>query len=202
MPYNYKINLMKQNLILCTLTAFLSLQSCAYKTVSVRYDGRLVERYQIDRKTNERHGFYRLYHSNRKVALEHTYNQGKLNGIERIYHENGALAGTLALKEGKYHGHFTYYYIDGTVKQQGYYRDDKIVGDLTSYYRNGRIKESIKMHNNTEDGPFRLYSDNGVLIKQGNYITIDDEAVEDGLLYEYDPQTMKMLSKKRCREGY
>lgn len=190
--------LIKLSLLYCVI----ALHSCAYQTIGVRYEGRLVERYQIDRKTKERHGFYKLYHSNRKVALEHNYLQGKLDGVEKIYHENGALAGILPLKDGKYDGHFTYYYINGSIKQDGYYKEDKIKGDLSSYHRNGKLKEIVRMIDNEENGPFRTYSKNGVLIKQGNYRSNGEEALEHGLIYEYDPESMRLLSKKICKDGY
>ena len=178
------------------------LQSCAHKTISVRYEGRLVERYQIDRKTQERDGFYNLYHSNKKIALQHHYQQGKLDGVEKIYHETGALAGVLPLKNGQYDGHFSYYYIDGTTKQKGYYKNDKINGYLSTYYRNGRLKETVKMVDNKENGPFRLYNNTGVLVKTGNYILLEDKVLEQGLIYEYDPISRRLLAKKRCKEGY
>ncbi len=194
------MTILKTSSIIILLTG---LFACQTQNVTIRYEGRVVERYQVDRKTKVRNGYYRVYHSNRKVALEHTYVNGELEGIEKIYHENGAISGLLPMKDGKYDGHFTYYYLDGSVKQKGYYKNDKITGDLTSYYRNGQTKECVRMENNLEEGPFREYSVDGILIKQGNYTSLDgQEALEHGLIYEYDPTTMKLLNKKRCSQGY
>jgi antitoxin component YwqK of YwqJK toxin-antitoxin module len=182
----------------------LALYSCKVKTVTVRYEGRVVERYQALRKTNIRHGFYEIYHDNGNLALEHNYVDGELDGVERIYHENGALSAILPLKDGDYQGHFTYYYLDGTIKQRGYYKNDVLTGELCNYYSNGQTQKCVMMEGNTEQGDFREYSENGVLTRKGSYVSMfgDKEGLEDGLVYEYHPETMKLLNKKRCKDGF
>lgn len=181
-----------------------SFYSCTTKTIIVRYEGRIVERYQVLYKSNLRHGFYRIYHENGNLALEHTYKDGQLDGVETIYHEDGSLAGVLALEGGKYQGSFVYYHPEGGVKQNGYYKNDKLEGLLCSYYKNGKLKECVTVKNNVENGPFREYASNGALIRQGNYISLlgDEEGLEDGLLYEYDAESRKLMLKKRCKEGF
>lgn len=181
-----------------------SFYSCTTTTIVVRYEGRIVERYQVLNKPNLRHGYYRIYHENGNLALEHTYNHGQLDGAEKIYHEDGSLAGLLSLQNGKYQGPFVYYHPEGGVKQNGYYKNDKLEGLLCSYYASGKLKECVTVKNNVEQGPFREYAPNGALVRQGNYISLlgDEEGLEDGLLYEYDPETLKLIVKKRCKEGF
>jgi hypothetical protein len=196
---------MKQQIkILLGLWLVLCLYSCQSKVVTVRYEKRVVERYQVLTKSNVRHGYYKVYHDNGNVALEHTYNHGVLDGAERIYHEDGSLSGNLSLKNGNYEGPFVYYHPEGTVKQKGYYKKDVLGGELCSYYVNGKLKECVTMKNNMEQGAFREYAANGVLVRQGNYISIlgDKEGLEDGLIYEYDSETRQLLLKKRCKEGF
>lgn len=180
------------------------LYSCQTKVVTVRYKKRVVERYQVLTKSNVRHGYYKVYHDNGNVALEHTYNHGALNGVETIFHEDGSLSGKLALENGSYEGPFVYYHPEGTVKQKGYYRKGAMDGDLCSYYVDGTLKECVTMRNNVEQGPFREYAANGVLIRKGNYVSIlgDQEGLEDGLIYEYDSETRQLMVKKRCKEGF
>lgn len=182
----------------------LCLYSCQTKVVTVRYEGRVVERYQVLTKSNVRHGYYKVYHDNGNIALEHTYEHGSLNGSEKTYHEDGSLSGNLALKNGNYEGPFIYYHPEGTIKQKGYYEKDALYGQLCSYYTSGTLKECVTMRDNMEQGSFREYAENGVLIRQGNYISIlgDQEGLEDGLIYEYDSETRKLMAKKRCKEGF
>jgi len=182
----------------------LCLYSCQTKVVTVRYEKRVVERYQVLTESNVRHGYYKVYHNNGNVALEHSYNHGALDGVEKIFHEDGSLSGNLMLKNGKYEGFFTYYYPEGMIKQKGYYRANVMDGELCSYYMDGRLKECVTMKNNMEQGPFREYAPNGVLVREGRYRSIlgDKEGLEDGLVYEYDSETRQLLAKKRCKEGF
>lgn len=190
--------------ILLGLWLALCLHSCQTKVVTVRYDKRVVERYQVLTQSNVRHGYYKLYHNNGNIALEHTYNHGALSGLEKIFHEDGSLSGILRIKNGKYEGPFTYYHSEGMVQQKGYYKENVMDGELCSYYPDGTLKECVTMKNNVEHGPFREYASNGVLLRQGNYVSImgDKEGLEDGLIYEYDPETRQLKVKKRCKEGF
>lgn len=178
--------------------------SCKVKTITVYYEKQLVERYQVLAKSNIRHGFYKVYHDNGNLALEHHYEQGKIHGIEKIYHEDGALSGVLQLENGKYQGPFVYYYPEGVLKQKGYYHNDALEGKLYTYHNNGQLKECVTIRNNMEQGEFQEYSEKGVLVREGNYVSIlgDEEGLEEGLIYEYDPETRQLLRKKRCREGF
>lgn len=182
----------------------LCLYSCQTKVVTVLYEKRVVERYQVLTKSNVRHGYYKLYHDNGNLALKHTYNHGALDGAETIYHEDGSLSGDLMLENGKYKGPFVYYHPEGTVQQKGYYKENVIDGELCSYYVDGTLKECVTMKNSVEQGRFREYAPNGVLVREGYYVSIlgDEEGLEDGLIYEYDSETRKLKSKKRCKEGF
>lgn len=190
--------------ILLGFSLMLSFYSCKTKVVTVRYEGRVVERYEVIRKSNLRHGFYNVYHDNGALALEHNYIKGQLDGLEKIYHEDGSLSGVLNLKDGKYDGAFKYYHPNGALKQEGYYKQDKIIGLLYSYHDNGKLKEVVTMKNNMEDGPFRNYDRSGILVKKGNYVSLygEEEGMENGWLYEYNPETMKLVEKKICEEGF
>lgn len=180
------------------------LHSCQTKVVTVHYEKRVVERYQVLTKPNVRHGYYKLYHNNGNIALEHTYNHGALNGVEKIFHEDGSLSGVLQLKNGKYEGPFVYYHPEGTVQQKGYYKNNNMEGELCSYYVDGTLKECVTMKKNVEEGAFREYAPSGVLVRKGNYISIlgDKEGLEEGLIYEYDSETRELKVKKRCKEGF
>jgi len=185
---------------LCLLTSFFS---CKLQTITVRQEGKLSERYQVIRKSKEKHGFHKVFYPNRKVAIEETYVKGQLDGPVYTYYENGQLESVVQTKAGTFDGDFIYYYEDGTIKQTGEYKDDKIVGQLYTYYANGQLKEMVTMENSDENGPFREYAKDGVLTAQGHYVSLGERtALEQGLLYVYDPQSRKLLKKMRCRQGF
>lgn len=176
--------------------------ACQLKTITVRENGQLQERYKVNRKTKQKEGFNYLYHSNKKIALEEYYENGVQQGVVKTYHPNGNLESIAYTKDGEYTGAFEYYYPDGTLKQKGFYSNNQINGDLTTYYPNGQIKEVVRIKDNNEEGPFREYSATGILTAQGRYITNGEmTALEQGLLYIYNDSTGYLSKKMRCRTG-
>ncbi len=186
-------------LLLITVVCF---SACQIKTVRVRDQGKLIEKYQINRKTKEKEGYAKSFYDNKKIAIVEYYKNGLLDGTITSYYPDGSTQSTTIATAGKYEGDFRYYYEDGTLKQKGIHRNDKIEGNLTSYYPNGQIKEVVWIRANDENGPFREYNQAGVLTAQGNYVTVGEAtALEDGLLYLYDKETGKLEKKMRCKEG-
>lgn len=192
---HYKISLSCLFLVLC-------FSACQFKTIRIRENGRLQERYKINRKTAQKEGFNYLYHSNKKIAVEEYYENGVQQGAVKTYYSDGTLESIAYVKDGDYMGRFEYYYPDGKLKQTGFYANNQINGDLTSYYPNGQIKEVVRIKDNHEIGPFREYSPKGILTAQGSYITNGEmEALEQGLLYMYNDSTGRLSKKMRCRAG-
>jgi antitoxin component YwqK of YwqJK toxin-antitoxin module len=195
---------MKSQFNNCGYILFLGLffSACSIKTVTVRENGQLTERYQVNRKTKEKEGFSRLYHENRQIPIEQYYKEGVLNGTVKIYYADGTLESIAHTKDGMYIGEFEYYYQDGTLKQRGYYKRNKINGNLLTYYPNGQLKEVVFIKDNNEHGPFREYSSTGILIAEGHYITDgENTALEHGILHLYDKKEGYLIKKMRCRAG-
>lgn len=187
-------------LSLCLITGFFS---CQVQTITVRYEGKLSERYQVKRKTQERHGYHKVYHENRRVSLEETYVDGQLQGSVKTYYEDGALESIVNTDQGKFNGSFVYYFNNGNLMQEGYYINDEMSGALRTYYENGQLKEVVTMKKSDEVGPFREYAATGVLLAEGRYVSKGERtALEEGLLYIYDEKTRKLVKKMRCKEGF
>ena len=170
---------MRQLKLFLGLWGLLCLCSCSeLKTISVREKGKLVHQYQVIRKTKVQHGF------------------------EKFYFENGRVDGEFLYENGIHHGDFTYYYKEnGKILQKGRYVNGKMEGLLISYYPSGILKEDVMLVNGVTEGPFREFSEEGILQAQGVYTTVDDvEDLEDGLLKLYNKDGL-LARKMICREG-
>jgi antitoxin component YwqK of YwqJK toxin-antitoxin module len=156
-------------LLLLAITAACTKKSgSAIKVVTETRQGIKAE-YEMDTIRKVKHGFYRSFWPNGKLASEMTYQNDTLVGKEKNYHENGKLSGEFFLVAGKYHGDFKYYFENGILKQEGRHEDNAISGELKSYYEDGKLKEIVTMTNNKEKGPFTEYYENGKIKAKGEY---------------------------------
>lgn len=75
--------------------------------------------------------------------------------------------------------------------QTGSYTDGVLDGQVISYFEDGTKRESVTFLNNTENGPFTEFHENGKKHWEGTYRNGDNEY---GLLIEYD--TLEKIIKK------
>lgn len=176
-----------------------AVSSCKLKVVSLKNDaGKVEERYQVMRKQKEvKHGFYKLYHSNGRVAIDRAYLKGKVNGEEKTFYDNGQLESVAIVKKGTYNGPFFYYYENGTLKQEGTYIENSMEGDLKTYYKNGQLKETVTMQNTMEQGPYVEYHENGELKAKGQY---KDGDQRHGIIEIYSSEG-EFIKKLDCNRG-
>jgi len=176
--YFKKLLYMKlMKIYLCVVLGFYSCSKI--QTISVREKGKLVQRYQVVRKS--------------KVQ----------DGYERFYFENGKIDGEFLYENGKLHGAFTYYdEKTGNVKQKGHFERGQIEGMLYTYYSNGELKEEVMHVGGLTKGAFKEFSEEGILQAEGQY-TYDNDGVEDleqGLLKLYNKKGI-LIKKMLCRTG-
>ncbi|MCP4442147.1 MAG: toxin-antitoxin system YwqK family antitoxin [Aureispira sp.] len=189
---------MLHKILYCSLLLGM-LSSCKLKVVSIRNDqGKVEERYQVMRKQKEvKHGFYKFYHLNGKVAIDRMYIRGKVDGDEKTYYDNGQLESVAIVKKGVYDGPFYYYYEDGTIKQEGEYIKNSIEGQLKTYYSSGQLKETVTMLKTMEQGPFIEYYENGNLRAKGAY---KDGDQKHGVIEIYSSEGV-LIRKLDCELG-
>jgi antitoxin component YwqK of YwqJK toxin-antitoxin module len=158
--------------------------------------------YQVDTKSNMKHGTYKEYGSEGNLLVERSYKKNKMDGVEKRYFENGKVDGEFTYKNGLHEGPFVYYYEEnGNTKQKGTYVAGKMEGMLNTYYSGGQLKEEVMHVAGFTQGVFKEYNENGSLKAEGEYTSkSDQENLEHGLLKEYSEEGE--LSKKMiCKTG-
>lgn len=184
--------------LFCSISILFIFSACRLELVKMRApDGRLEGKYKQFRKTELRHGYYRLYHENGKLALEMFYKNGKLEGVAKTWYPNGQLESIATAVNDVYEGPFKYWYITDTLKQVGNYINNNIEGNLYTYYANGVLKEIVFFSRSLENGPYKLYYQNGVLKEEGYFV---DGANLDGLILQYDAEG-SLRYKLNCQKA-
>ncbi len=159
------------------------------------------EVFQVDKITNQKEGWYKLYDEQGQIQIERYYKQDKADSLEKNYYANGKLKSKMLLDKGEYHGKFYYYFEDGTIRQEGEFVHDKMEGLLKTYYANGNLKEEVSLVANMTQGAFKEYNENGTIKTEGNYNTKEDiEDLETGLLKIYNGEGV-LIEKRICNEG-
>lgn len=158
--------------------------------------------YQVDTKTNTKHGDYKEYNSNTETLIvERIYHQNKIVGTEKLYFPNGKIQTILTYKDGIHHGSFKDFYPNGQLKQSGEYVEGKMEGILRGFYADGTLKEEVEHQEGVTQGPFKEYNENGTLKAEGNFTTKgEEESLEYGLIKLYDAEGI--IDKKMvCKDG-
>jgi antitoxin component YwqK of YwqJK toxin-antitoxin module len=167
-------------LIEIALCLVLGFYSCSkIQTISVREKGKLIQRYQVIRKSKVQDGYEKFYFKNGKIDGEFLYKDGQLNGA------------------------FVYYDKEtGNIKQKGEFKEGKIEGILYTYYSNGELKEEVMHVRGLTEGAFKEFSEQGIVLAEGQY-TYDKDQIEDleqGLLKLYNNKGI-LIKKMICRRG-
>lgn len=172
--------------------------SCKIQVVSTKSTTGILEtKYQQLRKTEVRHGYYRLYHENGRLAMEMYYKNGKLHGEEMSYHQNGQLHYISSSEMGSYEGPFKYWYATGVLHQEGEYINNNIEGDLKTYYPNGVLKEIVSFSKSVENGAYIMYHQNGKIKEEGHFL---NGPIPEGTIKHYNDEG-GFIRKQNCEKG-
>lgn len=164
-------------------------------------DSTLKEVFQVDKNTNKKNGWYKMYDENGILFLEREYKNDRRSGVEKTYYENGQVESESILRDSKYDGPFTYYFEDGKLKQEGQFVDDQMDGLLKTYYNNGNLKEEVMLEASMTKGPFKEYNENGTIKTEGTYNYKEDrEELETGELKKYDDKG-ELAERMLCKDG-
>lgn len=147
-------------------------------------------KYIASYRNNVAEGIRREYDSTGNIIASYVYENGnkvgegiideQLNkhGDWKDFYKNGNLRAEGTYNNGKKVGKWTYYYLDGNIEQIGYFDVNGLYTDTWIwYYSSGEILREESFSNGKEDGLFFEYSENGLIIVQGSYIS----GFEDGL---------------------
>lgn len=150
---------------------------------------------KLDEK-GQRHGVWHgLYPESKSLRYEGTFDHGKETGTFKFYEdspEHGVVAtrefatdGSAytifydqknnKLSEGKevnrkYEGPWKYYQKASTeIFTLENYKNGKLEGKRTVYYIGGKPAEEIIYKNGIKDGPYRKYTESGIVLEESNY---------------------------------
>ncbi len=183
---------------LIVLVLMLLVTSCKIQVVTTKSTAGVLEsKYQQIRKTEIRHGYYRLYHENGRIAIEMFYKNGKLQGDEKSYHPNGQLHYISTSEIGSYEGPFKYWYATGVLHQEGNCVNNNIEGELKTYYPNGVLKEIVSFSKSVENGAYIMYHQNGKIKEEGHFL---NGPVPVGTIKHYNDEAV-FIRKQFCEKG-
>jgi len=186
---------MKISNVLVGLCLLLALACSNKKMVDTKHsNGQIMEQYTLN-ADQEKDGMYRSFYENGNKYEEANYSKGVLTGERKIYFQNGNIDIIEVYNQsGQLDGEYKAYHENGKLKVEKFYKNNLMEGVLKVYYPSGNIKEEVLLTNNTENGPFTEYFENGKIQWKGTYLNGDNEF---GLLEEFD-STGTLIKKMEC----
>lgn len=150
--------------------------------------------------TQQKQGDWRWYNPEGVLMEWSQYEADALHGFRRLYYESGALLSEEQFEQGIPVGTYRKYFEDGKPYIVQTYQMGMLEGWSVRYYPNGQVMEEVLLHHNEEQGPFKEYYENGQLKATGTYAYVEDAAVEQGELREYDT-TGVLVRIAQCEAG-
>ncbi len=180
----------------------LALPGCQSKTETVETTDEFGKkiRYERNKEDYAKHGRYERFDEHGVKAEEAYYHNDTLHGAYRLFYANGQLESEQHFEMGLHHGPYRKYFETGVLQIQQEFRNGAMQGKSIRYYPSGRVMEEVTIVNSEENGPFKEYYSNGMTKAEGSYAFVDDSAVEQGELREYD-STGVLLRIADCDNG-
>jgi len=190
--------------ILAITLCFLSACSPNETVQNKSESGVVTEKYTRNKETLAKDGLYEAFAENGKLVESAQYTNDQLNGERRLYNEEGVLEIIEHYSNGKYEGDYEVFYANGQQKQKGAYSNDMAQGEWKTFYPNGKLKETVVIVDGEENGPFKEYSEKGILTAEGAYNGTDKDIgtpKEHGTLKIYDEITGDLVKEMKCNYG-
>jgi TonB family protein len=138
----------------------------------------VIKAFYKDKKLTVKDGPYTIYYPNKNKIMEGYYLNNKLNATWKFYYENGQLKDSGAFKDNQMIGEWMSWYPNGqimikanytTVPEEStgtIYSNEAVPiafknGPFSSWYADGNLEASGSFVNNTIDGEWKWYHDNG-----------------------------------------
>lgn len=179
---------------------------------------------QLDNKGNKNGPWKGFFAETKNIKYEGTFNHGKEVGVftyydntktktivaTREFHPTENSAYTIfydpfknKVSEGKivnklYEGEWKYYHkASNTVMTIEYYTKGNLQGLRSVFYSSGKIAEEAVYKNNLKNGPYKRYTETGIIIEETNY----KNNQYDWLATFRDPDNGNVVSKGKFTEG-
>jgi antitoxin component YwqK of YwqJK toxin-antitoxin module len=183
-------------LTLSTLTLFSCKNNNTEKITFKNEDGSRVE-YFRNKKNAAKEGVLTKFSAEGSKIEEAFYKNDTLDGERRLYFENGGIQTIEHYVKGKFEGKLQSFYQNGKIEIEETYINNAIQGELLHYYDTGEIMERVNMKDNEENGAFTEYYKNGKLKAEGTYRDGDHE---DGPLKLYN-ENGEVYKQMNCAMG-
>ncbi|MBI1227678.1 MAG: hypothetical protein GC192_20760 [Bacteroidetes bacterium] len=179
--------------------AILFLAACSnFDTVEKKDEnGKLLEKYTINKKTKKKEGEYFAFYPNGQKLEESFYLNDSLNGERKLYHENGQLESITTHANGMFEGKYQKFDENGKLLNEGQYVNNEMSGVWKKWFDTGELAEEVTFVANLENGPFKEYFKNGKIKTEGIYVEGDNE---QGELKIYDEEG-ELEKKMYCEFG-
>jgi antitoxin component YwqK of YwqJK toxin-antitoxin module len=106
---------------------------------------------------------FKAYHSNRLVAAEGVFNDGKKDGLWIYYNAYGRVESREQYKNGNLNGFDKAYYADEKLANVILYTDDKRQGLTQNFYPDSTLKAQGRYVNGVQEGSWYEYNPDGSL---------------------------------------
>ncbi|MDH3648762.1 MAG: hypothetical protein OEQ53_03720 [Saprospiraceae bacterium] len=193
---NIRRKFMYQVQILVSLLLLLTLGCSSLEVKEYISEDGILEQYQVERESGQRHGWYKRYQQN-TLREECNYQYDQLDGQRVLYDGTGSKVVVEHYVNGIYEGAYQSYYPTGELKLEGLYVRGSMEGEWNKYYFSGQLMEIVEMHDNEENGAFVEYYENGSIKAEGSYLEGDNE---HGELKLYD-ESGELERTMQCDRG-
>lgn len=159
--------------------------------------GRITERFTIDKTTGAKEGKYEAFYPNGTLKEEAWYHNDTLHGVRKMFYENGKLDFLETYVNGRFEGLYQKYYPNGQLANEGNYVNNEMTGIWRRWYETGELMEEVNFEHNLENGPYRFFHKNGQVSLSGTFIEGDND---HGELLRYDERG-NLIEKMYCYWG-
>ena len=188
------------------MCALLGRCSAEFAGGDARYDKRILRGqypfaplYGPGRNRHSRGGGYQLS-SEREVAIEAPYKNGKLDGVFKSYFENGKLWQTIGYKNGIEEGVSTVYFENGSKKSKEIYHGGILDGLTEEWDDQGKLRRKLPYMRGQLHGVAKVFDDLGGLKEEMTF----DKGLREGPYRRYN-RGVKVLEaefqQNRCVKG-
>ncbi|MBK9015100.1 MAG: toxin-antitoxin system YwqK family antitoxin [Saprospiraceae bacterium] len=179
--------------------AILFFSACSnFETVETKDEnGKLKEKFTINKKSKKKEGQYLSFYPNGQKLEESFYLNDSLQGEQKMYYENGQLESLTNHANGMFVGKYQKFDENGRLTNEGQFVNNEMSGVWKRWYDTGELQEEVTFAGNLENGPFKEYHKNGKLKTEGVYLDGDNE---NGELKIYD-ENGELTQKMYCEYG-
>lgn len=127
---------------------------------------------------NQLQGEQKYYYKNGQLKTSMHFDMGKQIKTAKLYYENGNLKREVSFNDGVKCGLDIQYYPNKQKAEEAYYRGTLKEKKYTKWHPNGEISHEIIYHIPPKLYDIKIYNEDGILIKSGDYNESDQSYIQ------------------------